>query len=167
MASCGLKIQTAAASQLHLIQASAGMRAFLAILLIPSALLASEPTIHSYGLYGRRVDVCFKSRARFDCEGETANTLLISPLPSGDARVDLSLAFTNGHTCHTRDAIGKWQGDRLLVTADTGTGSCNFTIEFSNDGASLLDQSDSPCHQKICGARGWLDGYTLPFRGAL
>lgn len=143
------------------------MRAILAILFAPSMLLASEPVAPSYGLYGQKVDVCFRSEVGFDCEGKAADTLLIAPLPSGDARVDLSMTFTNAHTCHTRDAIGKWHENRLIVTVDTDTGVCSFTIEFSDSGASLSDKSDSPCHLKICGARGWLDGRTLPFKGAL
>lgn len=130
-------------------------------------MMAAEIVTPSHGLYGKRTPLCFASPRGMECAGEVADTLLLTPLASGrEALVNLSLVYYNGHVCTARDAVGKWQGDALLVTLDDPK-TCRFRITFSASGATLADDPDLPCRTQICGARGVLDGVTLPLKGAL
>ncbi|WP_146114598.1 hypothetical protein [Pseudomonas sp. MYb185] len=135
------------------------------MLLAATALMACESSSHPYGLYSEKVPVCFSTSAGFECEGEAENRLLIAPAASGQALVDLDMVFTNGHSCTAENAPGQWAEGHLVVTVDSGTDACEFTISFSGKEATLADDPDTPCRERICGARGMLDGMVLPFKG--
>ncbi|WP_185266432.1 hypothetical protein [Halopseudomonas xiamenensis] len=140
------------------------MRLVLVCLAFPTVLTACGSAEPPYGLYEKKVPVCFHTPEGFDCEAEASNTLLITPLESGEARVDLEMVFTNGHACSAAGAVGTWAGERLLVSVGTGADACQFTVRFADQEATLSDDSDAPCRTRICGARGVLEGMVLPFK---
>jgi|GEM_PF-5650083 len=138
------------------------------ISLVPATFgYASENNKTMYGLYGKRTQVCFNTPRGIECEGESADTLLITPLAlSKYARIDLNLIFHNGHTCIVNNAVGSWQENDLVVELRDLT-TCKFRITFSSKSAILHDDKDMPCRRQICGARGNLNGIILPLKGAL
>ena len=142
------------------------MRLVPVVLVLLTVLAACRPPSPPYGLYEKQVPVCFHTPEGFDCEAEASNRLLIAPLESGEASVDLGMVFTNGHSCSAEGAVGTWSDDRLLVNVGTGADACQFTVDFSDQGATLSDDPEVPCRTRICGARGVLEGMVLPFKEA-
>ena len=136
-------------------------------LMFPLALVACGSNESPYGLYSEKVEVCFHSPDGFECEGEAENTVRVAPATGGGATVDLDLVFTNGHSCTAREAAGEWLEERLRVTVGSGAEACQFSLDFADESLTISDSADRPCRPAICGARGMLEGMTLPFTAPL
>jgi hypothetical protein len=128
---------------------------------------ALKPPSSIFGVYGQRVSVCFnaspESKNQFDCEGETANWVLVVPTANFGVWVEVNLLFHNGHIC-TFQENGQWMGNHVLLTRFDAQ-ACELRLRFKNGKVILSD--DGRCREQTCGARGSYDGVSLPKRGSL
>src|SRR4051812_12140148 len=115
----------------------------------------------------KRVPVCFNAspgaKTEFDCEGETANWVLVVPTAGDGIFVQVRLLFHNGHTCEFEEN-GVWAIDHVQLRRFDAE-SCEMQLRFKAGRVILSD--DGRCREKTCGARGSYDGITLPKRGSL
>jgi hypothetical protein len=114
-----------------------------------------------HGLYGERTKTCFGK----ECEGDYADTILITPMGSEYSRVDISLMFKNGERCEVDKATGVWKDGHLVVEME-GTPACKLHLRFSHKKVVLRDDIDFPCVRLFCGFNGSLNA-TLPKKGSL
>lgn len=134
---------------------------------LPAQAQTAKPPSHVFGLYSQRVPVCFNagadSKRKFECEGETANWMLVVPTANDGVWVEVNLLFHNGHTCEFQ-GNGEWRGNHVLVQKYDAE-ACELRVSFKGGKAILSD--DGRCRATSCGARGSLDGMTLPKRGSM
>lgn len=127
----------------------------------------SKPPKSIFGLYSERVPVCFnassESKQKFDCEGETANWVLVVPAANDGVWIQVNLLFHNGHTCNF-EGNGDWKKDHVLVQKYDGE-ACELNITFKKGKATLSE--DGRCRAYSCGARGLYDGISLPKKGSM
>lgn len=128
-----------------------------------------RPPGHIFGLYSKRTPVCFnasteRAHAGYDCEGETANWLLVVPAANNGIWVQMNLLFHNGHTCELR-GNGAWTKSHVLVRLDEPEG-CELRVHFRR-GRAVLSDEGGKCRMGTCGARGSYDGIKLPKRGSM
>jgi hypothetical protein len=118
-------------------------------------------------LYSERVPVCFNPAAdaknQFDCEGETADWLLVVPAANDGVWVEVNLFFHNGHTCRFQ-GNGEWKDNHVLVQKYDAE-ACELKVHFQGNKAVLSD--DGRCRAMSCGARGSYDGVSLSKRGSM
>jgi hypothetical protein len=128
---------------------------------------STTPPASIFGLYSERVPVCFNtlkdSKPAIECEGQTANWLLVVPTANDGVWVEVNLLFHHGHTCQFQ-GNGEWKGDHVLVEKHD-TEACELRVHFKSGKAMLSD--DGRCRAISCGARGGYDGMSLPKRGAM
>ena len=119
-----------------------------------------------FGLYGKRVPVCFASPRGRECSGRTADVVLVTPVaPKVEALVQIGLTFDGGHSCKLEEGRGEWRAGHLEVTP-VGEAQCKVHLFFSNGGVEIRDDRDRPCSRSLCGFVGNLKGF-LPKRGSL
>jgi hypothetical protein len=126
-----------------------------------------KPPTHIFGLYSKRVPVCFNapvgSVEKFECEGETANWILVVPAAGKGVLVQINLLFHNGHTCEF-SGNGIWAADHVLVEKHDAE-ACKMKVYFKGGRARL--SADDQCRLTTCGARGGYGGIELPKRGSM
>lgn len=121
-----------------------------------------------FGLYGERVPVCLVeplSKSGMRCIGETANWVLVSPVPGHKIEVNVNLTFFNAHVCEFR-GVGEWVRDHVFIKDESyGEAPCEMKLYFKARKVRLSDNYS--CKPYTCGVRGGYEGVTLPRRGRL
>ena len=141
--------------------AACRVSAFLVIMFPWFASADSSPVPNSiHGLYGKRTETCFGKK----CEKNYADTILVTPLGSEYARIDISLLYQNGERCEVQ-GDGAWK-DQHLVIEITNPSVCMLHLYFSPRKVVLRDDAENPCVRLFCGFNGSLNT-TLPKKGGL
>lgn len=139
----------------------------VAVLATPASAQTAKPPSRIFGLYSERVSVCFNasadSKRKYECEGETANWVLVVPTANNGVWVEVNLLFHNGHTCEFQ-SNGNWKDDHVLLQKYDSE-ACELKVFFKNNKAVLSD--DGRCRAMSCGARGQYDGMSFSKRGSM
>jgi hypothetical protein len=119
---------------------------------------AELPPQSIFGVYANRTVVCFSGET--PCEGPVLDYAMVIPTADKQARVDVDLNYSNGHSCHF-EAGASWEDNGLTAIGDS---DCKLRFRFNRNKLTIEDP-DGNC-RSYCGARGTLNDVTLPKRGA-
>ncbi|WP_374334591.1 hypothetical protein [Leeia sp.] len=152
--------------------------ALLLALLFPTLLTAAPAPApitvpdQALGLFSRKFRSCTGGTTTHppECVNK-ADWLLITPEGGDTVKVRFELTFANGHLCSAGNqfnetAVGRWEKQQLSVQISTSLGDrCSMQMRFTPRGVTFSDPGYK-CTPLVCGARGLLNDFSLPRRGA-
>lgn len=115
------------------------------------------------GAYVKKSPVCFIDQGGSQCNGFVFDTIAIERKTKFTAYVGINTSGANGHGC-SYHGIGRWKGDKLIVSAkpEYSEDICRIEIEFSNGSARFKELNEGCTVGGFCSYRGSLakgDGF--------